>query len=173
MRRLEDPEATEGRKGHSASVSLHPSFLKDFFDMAAFGATKIRDEVILLARILMILLFLIFGWGKMTNFSGTMRYFASDNLPMPAIATLIAVIMEFFVGLALLLGVFTRPLAIILAIYTLATGLIGHEFWNMTGADYTANEINFFKNFAIIGGLLLLYTTGAGKYSIDRKLQMG
>ena len=52
----------------------------------------------------MILLFVIFGWGKLTNFSGTMAYFASDNLPMPALATLIAVVMEFFVGLALLLG---------------------------------------------------------------------
>ena len=43
----------------------------------------------------------------------------------------------------------------------------------MTGANYVANEINFFKNFTIIGGLLLLYVTGAGKYSIDRKLRMG
>ena len=141
--------------------------------MTDFGATKIRDEVILLARILMILLFVIFGWSKVTNFSGTMAYFASDNLPMPAVATLVAIVMEFFVGLALLLGVFTRPLAIILAIYTLATGLIGHQFWNMTGAAYTANEINFFKNLAIIGGQLLLYVTGAGKYSIDRKQRMG
>jgi putative oxidoreductase len=141
--------------------------------MTDFGATKIRDEVILLARILMILLFVIFGWSKMTNLSGTIAYFASDNLPMPAVATLVAIVMEFFVGLALLLGVFTRPLAIILAIYTLATGLIGHQFWNMTGAAYTANEINFFKNLAIIGGQLLLYVTGAGKYSIDRKQRMG
>jgi putative oxidoreductase len=141
--------------------------------MTDFGATKIRDETILLARVLMILLFVIFGWAKLTDFSGTMAYFASDNLPMPALATLVAIVMEFFVGLALLFGFLTRPLAIILAIYTLATGLIGHQFWTMTGANYVANEINFFKNFTIIGGLLLLYVTGAGKYSIDRKLRMG
>ena len=137
--------------------------------MADFGAAKLRDGMILLARILMILLFVIFGWAKLTNFSGTMGYFASDHLPMPAIATLIAIVMEFVVGLALLLGVFTRPLAILLAIYTLATGLIGHQYWTMTGAAYMANEINFFKNLAIVGGLLLLYVTGAGRYSVDRQ----
>ena len=103
--------------------------------MTDFGATKIRDEVILLARILMILLFVIFGWAKITNFSGTMAYFASDNLPMPALATLVAIVMEFFVGVALLLGFLTRPLAIILALYTLATGLIGHQFLDHDGRE--------------------------------------
>ena len=140
--------------------------------MTDFGAAKIRDEVILIARFLMILLFVIFGWTKLFNFSGTVAYFASENLPMPAIATLIAIVMELLVGVALLLGFFTRPLAIVLAVYTLATGLIGHPFWNMTGADYAANEINFFKNFAIIAGLLMFYLTGAGKYSVDRKLRL-
>ena len=141
--------------------------------MTDFGSTKLRDEVILLARILMILLFVIFGWGKMTNFSGTAAYFAAGHIPMPTLATLVAVVMEVFVGLALLVGVLTRPLAIILALYTLATGLLGHQFWNLTGADYTSNEINFFKNLCIIAGLLLLYVTGAGKYSVDRKLRLG
>ncbi len=140
--------------------------------MTDFGAAKTRDSAILLARILLVLLFLIFGWTKMANYSATVGYFASQNLPMPAIAALVAIIMEFAVGLALLVGAFTRPLAVLLAIYTLATGLIGHPFWTMTGAAHQANEINFFKNICIVGGLLLLYVTGAGRYSVDRRLNM-
>jgi putative oxidoreductase len=60
----------------------------------------------------------IFGWEKLTGFQGTVGYFGEIGVPMPALATLIAVVMEFFVGLALILGVLTRPLAIVLAVYT-------------------------------------------------------
>jgi putative oxidoreductase len=67
------------------------------------------------------------------------------------------------------LGVLTRPLALLLALYTLGTALIAHHFWTMEGGDRYANAINFYKNISIIGGLLLLYVTGAGKYSVDAR----
>lgn len=127
------------------------------------------DGLILLARILMMALFVLFGWGKLIDVSGTAAYMANEGLPLPTLAAAVVILMEFFVGLALVLGLYTRPLALLLALYTLGTALIGHHFWTMAGAERMANAINFYKNLAIIGGLLLLCVTGPGKYSLDRR----
>jgi putative oxidoreductase len=135
-----------------------------------FGVDSVRDGVILLSRILLMLLFIIFGWEKLTGFTGTVGYFSQTGVPVPALAAVIAVVMEFFVGLAIVVGLFTRPLALILALYTLGTGIIGHHYWTMSGMARMEAEINFFKNISIIGGLFLLYLTGAGRYSIDARL---
>ncbi|MFM0736159.1 DoxX family protein [Paraburkholderia xenovorans] len=128
-----------------------------------------KDGVILVARILLMVLFVMFGWSKLTGFSGTVAYMATTGAPVPGLSAAIAVVMEFVVGLALLVGFYTRPLALLLALYTLGTAIIGHHYWNMTGEMQYANMINFYKNISIMGGLLLLVVTGAGKYSIDRR----
>jgi putative oxidoreductase len=128
-----------------------------------------KDEVLLVARVLLMILFVIFGWGKLTNFSGTVSYMAAEGAPLPTIAAIIATVMELLVGLALIAGFYTRPLALLFAVYTLGTALIGHHFWTMTDGERMANMINFYKNISIIGGLLLLCLTGPGKYSVDRK----
>jgi putative oxidoreductase len=138
--------------------------------MTTFGSERIKDEVLLAARILLALLFLIFGWGKLTDYTGTVGYMAQAGAPMPPIAALVAITVEFFVSIAVILGVWTRPLAVLMAAYALATGFIGHHYWTMTGDERFANEINFYKNVSIMGGFLLLYVTGAGRYSVDGKL---
>ena len=132
--------------------------------------SRFRNEAILAARILLMLLFVISGWGKLTNFGGTMAYFTSDALPAPALAAVIAIVMEFVVGLAIMVGFYTRPLALLILVYTFATALIGHQFWSMEGAARVANAINFYKNLGLMGGMLLLYVAGAGRYAIDARL---
>lgn len=130
-----------------------------------------KDEVLLLARVLLMCLFVIFGWDKFINFAGTASYMEAVGLPLPTLAAAIAMVMEFVVGIAILLGFYTRPLALLLAIYTLVTALIGHRYW-LVDDNPTARidvMINFYKNFSITGGLLLLCVTGPGKYSIDRR----
>ena len=128
-----------------------------------------RDTWILLARILLMALFITSGWSKLIDYQGTVGYLASINTPMPQVATAIAVIMEFFVGLAILFGVWVRPLALLMALFALGTGLIGHPFWSMEGADRAMNMTQFYKNLAIVGGLLLLAVTGAGRYALMRR----
>ncbi len=140
--------------------------------MFDFGVTKTKDPALLASRILLMLLFVIFGWGKLVAFSGTTGYFAAIGVPMPEMAALMAIVMEFFVGLAIAVGLLTRPLAVIIAIYTLITALVGHPFWTMTGQAQTEAEINFFKNISIIGGLIALYVAGPGRYSLDAKLRL-
>ena len=84
-----------------------------------------------------------------------------------ALGALVAIPLEVIIALAVAVGLWTRPLALLLALYTLGTALIGHPFWTMEGAARYANAINFYKNISIVGGFLLLYVTGAGRYSVD------
>lgn len=139
--------------------------------MDSFSSEKIRDEVLLLARILLAVLFLRFGWSKLMDYSGTAAYMSQVGTPVPPLAAVVAIVIEFFGSIAIILGVFTRLLAILFALYTFATALIGHHYWTMTGAAAAANMINFYKNISLIGGFLLLYVTGAGRYSIDTRLR--
>ncbi len=138
--------------------------------MSRFGSEKIGDEVILVARILLVVLFLTSGWGKLMNYSGTVAYMAQSGAPLPPVSAVVATAVELLVSAAILVGGLTRPLAVLMALYTLATALIGHHYWTMTGAAQAENMVNFYKNVSIMGGFLLLYVTGAGRYSADARL---
>jgi putative oxidoreductase len=133
------------------------------------GSDKVKDEALLVARLLLIALFLLSGWSKVTDYSGTVAFMTQVGAPVPALATAVAILMEVPVAIAILLGAFTRPLAVLLALYTLGTAFIGHHYWTMTGATQLDNMIHFYKNLSIMGGLILLYVAGPGKYSLDAK----
>ena len=127
----------------------------------------INDELIVAARVLLAALFLIFGWRKLRDFSGTVSQMAQLGVPVPVLAAGVATFMELPVAFAVAVGAFTRASALLLFLYTLGTALIGHRYWTMTGADQVDSMDSFYKNLSIMGGFLLLYVTGAGKYSID------
>ena len=127
-----------------------------------------RNELMLLARIFMMVLFVMSGWGKLTGFQGTVGYMASTGAPMPTVAAAVAVVMEFGVGIALLIGFWTRPLALLLALFVLGTSFIAHSYWSMEGAMEAANKIQFYKNLTIMGGLFLLAAVGPGKYAVQK-----
>lgn len=132
-----------------------------------FGSS--RPLLLLIARVAVVALFIIFGVPKMTGFSGTVEYMASVGAPLPTLSALIAVIMEVPVAILIVLGFFTRPLAVIFVFYTLGTAIIGHHYWNMSGADVMPNMINFYKNVSIAGAFLLLALVGPGAWSLDRR----
>ncbi len=124
---------------------------------------EINDEVILAARFFLATLFLIFGWRKLRDYSGTLSQMVRDGVPMPVLAAAAAIFMELPVAFAVAAGAFTRPSAVLLAFYTLGTSLIEHRYWTVTGPDQLASMEGFYKNLSIMGGFLLLYITGAGK----------
>ncbi len=76
-----------------------------YFD---FGAA--RPVLLLIARIAVVLIFIIFGFPKMMGFDGTVQYMASLGAPMPMLAAIIAVVMEVPAAILIVLGFFTRPL---------------------------------------------------------------
>ena len=137
--------------------------------MRTFDRVQARDETILVARVLLVVLFAVSGWGKLTGFSGTVAYMTQVGAPVPSVAASVATAVELLGANAIALGVWTRPIALVLALFTLGTAVIGHPFWTMEGADRYANATNFYKNVSIIGGFLLLYVTGAGRYSLDAR----
>ena len=127
----------------------------------------INDELILAARLLLATLFLIFGWRKLKDISGTVNQMVQLGVPTPVPATVVAIVMELPVAFAVAIGAFTRPLAVLMAFYALGTALIGHRYWTVKGADYVDSLDGFYKDLSIMGGFLLLAVTGAGQYSID------
>ncbi|GHD89413.1 membrane protein [Pseudocitrobacter faecalis] len=135
-----------------------------YFD---FGTS--RSLMLLIARIALVLLFILFGYPKMLGFEGTVQYMASSGAPVPTLSAIIAIIMEVPVAILIVLGFFTRPLAVIFIFYTLGTAVIGHHYWDMTGDAVVPNMINFWKNVSIAGGFLLLAVTGPGTISLDRR----
>jgi putative oxidoreductase len=127
----------------------------------------INDELILAARLLLATLFLIFGARKVRDYSGTVAQMVQLGLPMPVLPTVVSIFMELPVAFAIAIGIFTRPAAALMALYALGTALIGHRYWTVKGAGYVDSLDGFYKDLSIMGGFLLLYITGPGKYSID------
>ena len=116
-----------------------------------------------LGRIFLSTLFLIEGINKIFNYESTIEYM--ENFNVPEYLAIPAIIVEILFPLLLIVGYQTKISALVLAIFTLATALIFHT-------DFT-NQMqltSFLKNFAIAGGFLIIFVNGAGKYSIDHKL---
>src|SRR3984957_7618997 len=128
---------------------------------------EVDDLLILAARLLLATLFLIFGWRKLRDYPGTVSQLIQLRAPVPVLAAAVAIFMELPVAFAIAVGAFARASALLMVLYTLGAALIGHRYWTTTGTDRVDSMDAFYKNVSIIGGFLLLYITGAGKYSID------
>jgi putative oxidoreductase len=129
--------------------------------------SNINSELILAGRLLLATLFLIFGWRKLRDYSGTVSQLVGLGAPMPVVAAAVSIFMELPVALAVAVGVFARASALLMALYALGTAFIGHRYWRVTGADQVESMDGFYKDLSIMGGFLLLCITGAGRYSID------
>jgi putative oxidoreductase len=120
------------------------------------------DTASLIGRILMCLLFVMGGWGKLLGAAATQAMFAKQGLPLVQVAWVIAVVVELGGGLAILFGLFTRPVGFVLAVWCVVTALIAH-----TNFAERAQEIQFFKNMGLAGGFLYIAAFGAGAWSVD------
>jgi putative oxidoreductase len=121
-----------------------------------------ENAATLLGRILMSLLFILGGWGKLLGPAATQAMFVKQGLPMVEAAWVLAVIVELGGGLAILFGLVIRPVAVVCAIWCIVTALIAH-----TNFADRIQEINFFKNMGMAGGFLYIAMFGAGAWSLD------
>ena len=138
------------------------------------------DSAQLLARILMSIVFIIFGYLQFTNIAG---YAANPSILKgvaltggilsPTVVAYLVAAIDLFGGILILIGFQTRWAALVLIIFCICTLFIAHNFWTMAGPARAANMGHFYKNLALIGGLLLLMNTGPGAYSVDAKMNNG
>ncbi|WP_194273958.1 DoxX family protein [Variovorax paradoxus] len=128
-----------------------------------------QDTLALIGRVLLAALFIPAGFGKLMGFAGTVGYISSVGAPLPQVAAVIAIVVELGLGLLLLAGFKTRVSAIVLAIFTVVAAVMFHNYWAMPADKAFVNQLMFFKNIAIAGGLLAFAAFGAGRFSIDKK----
>jgi len=118
----------------------------------------------LVGRILMAAIFVMSGIGKITNPAATIGYISAMGLPFPELGLVAAICIEVIGGVLLVVGYFTRPVAVALAAFSIITGLIFH---NAIGDQN--QMIHLMKNFAMAGGLLQIAAFGAGSLSLDAR----
>lgn len=123
----------------------------------------------LAGRLLLAALFLPAGLSKLGNFAGTVGYISSVGLPLPQAGAALALTVEILGGLALILGLGTRLAAVVLAVFTLAASVIFHAYWAVPADQQFVTQLLFFKNIAVIGGLLTVAAWGAGAWSLDAR----
>ena len=117
------------------------------------------------------LLFVPAGFAKIAGFAGTAGYIASGGVPLPEVAAAIAIAVELGLGLLLLVGWQTRWAALGIAVFTAVITFIFHNYWAVPAEQMMQQQQAFFKNIAIVGGLLLVVAFGAGAWSFDGKRQ--
>jgi putative oxidoreductase len=130
--------------------------------------TNSQNIAALVGRILLVLIFLTSGFGKVTGFDGTVGYISSKHLPMPEVAAIIAIACELGAGILVAIGFKARWAALVLAIFTLAAGFLFHDYWAADAAAKMGQQINFWKNISIAGGFLMVFAFGPGRYSVDK-----
>lgn len=126
-----------------------------------------NHSALLVGRILLSLIFLIAGYRKLMGVAASAGYFAKLGFPMPEVMVWVAIAIELGGAILLIVGWKTRWVAWLLALFTLIAAFAAHRFWEVDAAQY-ANQMNhFLKNIAIVGGFIILATTGPGALSVD------
>lgn len=123
----------------------------------------------LIGRLLIALMFILAGIGKIGGFAGVAGYIGSKGLPLPQLLAVGTIVLEIVAGLALLVGFKTRWAAAALAAFTVLATLLFHNYWAMPAEQQQVQQLMFMKNLAIVGGLLMITVLGAGGLSVDSR----
>jgi putative oxidoreductase len=133
-------------------------------DRCAAGCHSI---VALIGRLAMGWIFVSSGFIKLNDVAAFSAVLAKRGVPVPSLMGWLGAIVEFGGGLLIIFGVKIRYAAILMVLFVIVATVISHRYWEFTGADFAAQRSNFWKNVAIIGGLLFMFLAGAGRYSVD------
>jgi putative oxidoreductase len=134
-------------------------------------ATVQRSTAILIARILIGAIFLVSGLAKLADPAGAVGYMTKAGIPAADVLVYVAGFAEILGGLAVISGFLARVGAIGLFVFMAITTLTMHAFWNFEGQEMAMQNVQFMKNLSIMGGLLMLWATGPGRFSIDAKVR--
>lgn len=128
------------------------------------------DIVLLIGRLLMGWIFVRSGYGKLFNVDAVANSFPLRGIP--GFLAYIAVPFEFFGGLALIFGLATRYVVLGFVIFMLVATFSSHRYWDFIDvAARRVQESSFYKNAAMLDGLLFLFVCGSGRLALDRWLR--
>jgi putative oxidoreductase len=120
-----------------------------------------------LGRVLLSLIFVLSGIGKLGAVAATSAHMASAGIPYANDLVWGAIALEVGGGILLIVGFLTRLVAAAFFFYTLTLAVLFHGYWTMAGAAAHTQFNDFFQHVAIMGGMLFVVAFGAGPYSID------
>jgi putative oxidoreductase len=126
------------------------------------------DALALVGRILLGSIFVLSGFQKLMGYSGVVASISGKGLPMPEVLAVLTIVIELGAGLLLVVGWKARWAALLLFLFIIPVSLVFHNFWTMEGAQAAMNKIQFLKNVAIMGGMLMVAAFGPGRYSLDK-----
>jgi putative oxidoreductase len=130
---------------------------------------KTTTPVLIAARVLLALMFVLAGVSKFADLGGTAAYIASAGLPLAGVLAFATAALELLGGLAIMVGFQARWAALALAGFTLLATLLFHNFWAVPAEAQYVQQLMFMKNLSVAGGLLLLVAFGAGQASVDAR----
>ena len=109
------------------------------------------------------------GWRKLMDIPGFVTTLPRRGLP--DVLGYIAPPVEFIGGVLILLGLATRYTALLILLFTIVATFSSHRYWDFTDAAQRQQQhSHFWKNLSMMGGQVLLFVIGAGRYSLDRLL---
>jgi putative oxidoreductase len=120
------------------------------------------------ARILLAWMFLVAGYDKIGGFAGTAKYMAAKGMPLVEPLLVATIILEIVGGLMLVIGWKARWAAWALLAFTLVANLVFHDFWALPAEQARMQAILFYKNLAVMGGMLYVALMGPGRLSLDK-----
>ena len=141
---------------------FEPARVRSYKLLEARPTSALIETTAVVGRVLLIVLFLVSGMAKVSDYSATLHYMADRGVPGYLLPPAIA--LELLGALCIVFGWKVRLTAVLLAGYTLLAGLLFH-------LNFTS-QIEFvllLKDVSIAGGFLLLAANGAGLYSIDAR----
>jgi putative oxidoreductase len=128
-----------------------------------------KTPLVIIGRVLLALMFVYAGFGKLTNIEGTAGYIASGGLPMASVLAVVVGLLELLGGLAIAVGFQARWAALALGLFTLAASLLFHKFWAVPADQAFVQQLMFMKNMSVAGGLFIVAALGAGPMSVDAR----
>lgn len=141
---------------------------------AAYGrdqraaSARNQDLALLIGRVLVVAIFPITGYLKLTGWGGTVAMMERYGLPLPALAAALVIAIELVLPVLVILGLWARQALAGLILFVAAATLIAHRFWEFEGAQWFPQLASFWKNLAMIGGMIVLAAIGPGRYALRR-----
>ena len=149
-------------------MSTQTSASRTYVDHVETVAVPVHSTLLLLGRILLGSIFVISGYGKLMGLAAFAASLEKNGVPFASVMAPIGASVEFFGGLAVVLGIEVRYAAALMIAFVIVATLISHRFWELADAARRTQTTQFSKNVAIIGGFVLLHAAGGGRYAVER-----